>query len=155
MWTDIRKLLLFHLLVLKLHSSKGAEDEECEDGQFQCNNKRCIPTIWRCDEDDDCSDNSDEENCARKTCAPAEFACANGQCVPGRWRCDGEPECPDGSDEADATCTEARVFVISLATPPGLRLSRLQPGPSSGIASPTLFPPTAASDVGEIDGHVA
>uniref|UniRef100_A0A8C7UH52 EGF-like domain-containing protein n=1 Tax=Oncorhynchus mykiss TaxID=8022 RepID=A0A8C7UH52_ONCMY len=106
MWTDIRKLLLFHLLALKLHSSKGAEAEECEDGQFQCNNKRCIPTIWRCDDDDDCSDNSDEENCARKTCAPAEFACANGQCVPGRWRCDGEPECPDGSDEADATCSK-------------------------------------------------
>ncbi|XP_028974580.2 low-density lipoprotein receptor-related protein 8 isoform X2 [Esox lucius] len=106
MWTDIRKLLLFHLLVLKLHSSKGTEAVECEDGQFQCNNKRCIPTIWRCDEDDDCSDNSDEENCARKTCAPAEFACANGQCVPGRWRCDGEPECPDGSDEADATCSK-------------------------------------------------
>uniref|UniRef100_A0AAZ3RHJ5 EGF-like domain-containing protein n=1 Tax=Oncorhynchus tshawytscha TaxID=74940 RepID=A0AAZ3RHJ5_ONCTS len=84
----------------------GAEAEECEDGQFQCNNKRCIPTIWRCDDDDDCSDNSDEENCARKTCAPAEFACANGQCVPGRWRCDGEPECPDGSDEADATCSK-------------------------------------------------
>uniref|UniRef100_A0AAZ3PZ67 EGF-like domain-containing protein n=1 Tax=Oncorhynchus tshawytscha TaxID=74940 RepID=A0AAZ3PZ67_ONCTS len=106
MWTDIRKLLIFHLLALKLHSSKGAEAEECEDGQFQCNNKRCIPTIWRCDDDDDCSDNSDEENCARKTCAPAEFACANGQCVPGRWRCDGEPECPDGSDEADATCSK-------------------------------------------------
>ncbi len=40
----------------------GAETG-CEDGQFQCNNKRCIPTIWRCDDDDDCSDNSDEENC--------------------------------------------------------------------------------------------
>uniref|UniRef100_A0A673WRM1 LDL receptor related protein 8 n=1 Tax=Salmo trutta TaxID=8032 RepID=A0A673WRM1_SALTR len=105
MWTDIRKLLLFHLLVLK-HCSKGTEAEECEEGQFQCNNRRCIPTIWRCDDDDDCSDNSDEENCARKTCAPAEFACANGQCVPGRWRCDGEPECPDGSDEADATCSK-------------------------------------------------
>ncbi|CAF97593.1 unnamed protein product, partial [Tetraodon nigroviridis] len=37
----------------------------CEDGQFQCNNRRCIPTIWRCDDDDDCSDNSDEENCRK------------------------------------------------------------------------------------------
>ncbi|KAM7401103.1 hypothetical protein PAMA_005341 [Pampus argenteus] len=37
--------------------------DECVDGQFQCNNKRCIPTIWRCDDDNDCSDNSDEENC--------------------------------------------------------------------------------------------
>ncbi|XP_059358393.1 low-density lipoprotein receptor-related protein 8-like isoform X2 [Carassius carassius] len=108
MWTEIGKLLFFHVLVWELYSAKGTEtgaETECEDGQFQCNNKRCIPTIWRCDDDDDCSDNSDEENCLKNTCAPSEFACANGQCVPGRWRCDGEPECPDGSDEADATCT--------------------------------------------------
>ncbi|XP_016139211.1 low-density lipoprotein receptor-related protein 8-like [Sinocyclocheilus grahami] len=108
MWTEIGKLLFFHVLVWELYSAEGAEtgaETECEDGQFQCNNKRCIPTIWRCDDDDDCSDNSDEENCLKNTCAPSEFACANGQCVPGRWRCDGEPECPDGSDEADATCT--------------------------------------------------
>ncbi|XP_016382152.1 low-density lipoprotein receptor-related protein 8-like [Sinocyclocheilus rhinocerous] len=108
MWTEIGKLLFFHVLVWELYSAKGTEtgaETECEDGQFQCNNKRCIPTIWRCDDDDDCSDNSDEENCMKNTCAPSEFACANGQCVPGRWRCDGEPECPDGSDEADATCT--------------------------------------------------
>ncbi|XP_031418645.1 low-density lipoprotein receptor-related protein 8 [Clupea harengus] len=103
MWTEIGKLLFFHLLVMELHSTKGTE-EECEDGQFQCNNKRCIPTIWRCDDDDDCSDNSDEENCPRKTCAPTDFACQNGHCVSGRWRCDGEPECPDGSDEADSIC---------------------------------------------------
>uniref|UniRef100_A0A3Q1I9I5 EGF-like domain-containing protein n=1 Tax=Anabas testudineus TaxID=64144 RepID=A0A3Q1I9I5_ANATE len=104
MWTDIRTLLLFHLLVPRLQLYEATD--ECEDGQFQCNNKRCIPTIWRCDDDDDCSDNSDEENCPRKTCAPAEFACLNGQCVPGRWRCDGEPECPDGSDEAEETCSK-------------------------------------------------
>ncbi|KAI4883346.1 hypothetical protein NFI96_011192, partial [Prochilodus magdalenae] len=36
---------------------------DCETGQFQCKNGRCIPTPWRCDDDDDCSDNSDEENC--------------------------------------------------------------------------------------------
>uniref|UniRef100_A0AAQ4QGJ0 EGF-like domain-containing protein n=1 Tax=Gasterosteus aculeatus aculeatus TaxID=481459 RepID=A0AAQ4QGJ0_GASAC len=104
MWTDIRTLILFHAFVLRVHFSEATD--ECEDGQFQCNNKRCIPTIWRCDDDDDCSDNSDEENCPRKTCAPAEFACLNGQCVPGRWRCDGEPECPDGSDEAAETCSK-------------------------------------------------
>ncbi|MED6233236.1 hypothetical protein ATANTOWER_008886 [Ataeniobius toweri] len=61
MWSDIRTMLLFHLFVLRLSYLKATD--ECEDGQFQCNNKRCIPTIWRCDDDDDCSDNSDEENC--------------------------------------------------------------------------------------------
>ena len=38
---------------------------DCETGQFQCKNGRCIPTPWRCDDDDDCSDNSDEENCRK------------------------------------------------------------------------------------------
>uniref|UniRef100_A0A665U8J6 Low density lipoprotein receptor-related protein 8, apolipoprotein e receptor n=1 Tax=Echeneis naucrates TaxID=173247 RepID=A0A665U8J6_ECHNA len=79
---------------------------ECETGQFQCKNGRCIPTLWRCDDDDDCSDSSDEENCPKKTCATTDFACKNGQCVPARWRCDGEPECADGSDEADAICRQ-------------------------------------------------
>ncbi|XP_061818881.1 low-density lipoprotein receptor-related protein 8-like isoform X3 [Nerophis lumbriciformis] len=104
MWTDMRILLLLYAALPKLLVSEVSE--ECEDGQFQCDNKRCIPTLWRCDDDDDCSDNSDEDNCPRKTCGPAEFACLNGQCVPERWRCDGEPECPDGSDEAEETCSK-------------------------------------------------
>ena len=45
--------------------SFSAAADECEDGQFQCNNQRCIPAIWKCDDDDDCSDNSDEENCRK------------------------------------------------------------------------------------------
>ncbi|KAI5103736.1 basement membrane-specific heparan sulfate proteoglycan core protein isoform X13 [Silurus meridionalis] len=57
-----RILFLLHLLVLQPCHGKGSETE-CEDGQFQCKNKKCIPTIWRCDDDDDCSDNSDEEDC--------------------------------------------------------------------------------------------
>lgn len=37
--------------------------KECEEDQFRCQNERCIPSVWRCDEDDDCSDNSDEDDC--------------------------------------------------------------------------------------------
>uniref|UniRef100_A0A8B9L178 Low density lipoprotein receptor-related protein 8, apolipoprotein e receptor n=1 Tax=Astyanax mexicanus TaxID=7994 RepID=A0A8B9L178_ASTMX len=103
MWTGAGKLLLVQLLLVKALHAKGTRTD-CETGQFQCKNGRCIPTPWRCDEDDDCSDNSDEENCPKKTCATTDFACKNGQCVPARWRCDGEPECADGSDEADSTC---------------------------------------------------
>ncbi|XP_061884211.1 low-density lipoprotein receptor-related protein 8 isoform X8 [Entelurus aequoreus] len=106
MWTEVGKLVLFHLLLMELHYAKGTHTEsECETGQFKCNNGRCIPIPWRCDDDDDCSDNSDEENCPKKTCATTDFACKNGQCVPARWRCDGEQECADGSDEADAICS--------------------------------------------------
>uniref|UniRef100_A0AAY5KMM0 EGF-like domain-containing protein n=1 Tax=Esox lucius TaxID=8010 RepID=A0AAY5KMM0_ESOLU len=106
MWTEIGKLMILHVLLMEVHSTRGSHTyTDCETGQFQCKNGRCIPTLWRCDDDDDCSDNSDEENCAKKTCATTDFACNNGQCVPQRWRCDGEPECADGSDEADATCS--------------------------------------------------
>ncbi|XP_022600629.1 low-density lipoprotein receptor-related protein 8-like [Seriola dumerili] len=106
MWTEVGKLVLLHLLLMELYCAKGTHTEsECETGQFQCKNGRCIPTLWRCDDDDDCSDSSDEENCPKKTCATTDFACKNGQCVPARWRCDGEPECADGSDEADAICS--------------------------------------------------
>uniref|UniRef100_A0A8C5AM25 Low density lipoprotein receptor-related protein 8, apolipoprotein e receptor n=1 Tax=Gadus morhua TaxID=8049 RepID=A0A8C5AM25_GADMO len=91
---------------MELHAADGSHKEsQCEAGQFRCHNGRCVPSLWRCDDDDDCSDNSDEESCPKKTCATTDFACTNGQCVPARWRCDGEPECVDGSDEADATCS--------------------------------------------------
>ncbi|EMP33581.1 Low-density lipoprotein receptor-related protein 8 [Chelonia mydas] len=58
----LTRLLLFHLLLIKLHTGKGAA-KECEEDQFQCRNERCIPAVWKCDEDDDCSDNSDEADC--------------------------------------------------------------------------------------------
>uniref|UniRef100_A0ABM5G7V8 Low-density lipoprotein receptor-related protein 8 isoform X1 n=1 Tax=Pogona vitticeps TaxID=103695 RepID=A0ABM5G7V8_9SAUR len=101
----LTRLLLFHLLLIKLHIAKGSA-KECEQDQFQCRNERCIPSIWKCDEDDDCSDNSDETDCPKKTCAETDFTCNNGHCIPSRWKCDGEEECPDGSDESEATCTK-------------------------------------------------
>uniref|UniRef100_H0ZG60 LDL receptor related protein 8 n=1 Tax=Taeniopygia guttata TaxID=59729 RepID=H0ZG60_TAEGU len=101
----LARLLLLQLLLLKLHLGKGAV-KECEENQFQCRNERCIPAIWKCDEDDDCSDNSDEADCPKKTCAESDFTCDNGHCIPARWKCDGEEECPDGSDESEAACTK-------------------------------------------------
>ncbi|XP_019386174.1 PREDICTED: low-density lipoprotein receptor-related protein 8, partial [Crocodylus porosus] len=80
--------------------------KECDVDQFQCRNERCIPAVWKCDEDDDCSDNSDEADCPKKTCAESDFTCNNGHCIPDRWKCDGEEECPDGSDESEAACTK-------------------------------------------------
>ncbi|TEA37150.1 hypothetical protein DBR06_SOUSAS210376, partial [Sousa chinensis] len=109
----LRPLALLLLLLLQLQHLEAAADplrggqgsvKECEEDQFRCRNERCIPSVWRCDEDDDCSDNSDEDDCPKKTCADSDFTCDDGHCIRERWKCDGEEECPDGSDESEATC---------------------------------------------------
>ncbi|XP_073449621.1 low-density lipoprotein receptor-related protein 8 isoform X1 [Aquarana catesbeiana] len=96
---------LLLLLVLGSRTGRALPPSDCEENQFQCTNQRCIPSLWRCDEDDDCSDNSDEEGCPKATCAETDFTCDNGHCILARWKCDGEEECPDGSDESEATCS--------------------------------------------------
>lgn len=35
----------------------------CEENQFECRNGRCIEFDERCNKNNDCFDNSDEENC--------------------------------------------------------------------------------------------
>ena len=36
----------------------------CSPGDFKCPNEaRCIPLRWTCDGENDCSDNTDEQNC--------------------------------------------------------------------------------------------
>ncbi|XP_055259054.1 low-density lipoprotein receptor-related protein 8 isoform X9 [Moschus berezovskii] len=111
----LRPLALLLLLMQLQHLAAAAADplrggqgsvKECEENQFRCRNERCIPSVWRCDEDDDCSDNSDEDDCPKKTCADSDFTCNDGHCIRERWKCDGEEDCPDGSDESEATCTK-------------------------------------------------
>ncbi|XP_006825065.1 uncharacterized protein LOC102806431, partial [Saccoglossus kowalevskii] len=68
----------------------------CDSYQFACENKRCIPNSWRCDNWDDCGDNSDEEYCG---CQAHQFPCENRECVYASWQCDGYDDCGDNSDE--------------------------------------------------------
>uniref|UniRef100_A0A8C4HE85 EGF-like domain-containing protein n=1 Tax=Dicentrarchus labrax TaxID=13489 RepID=A0A8C4HE85_DICLA len=72
--------------------------------QFTCNNGRCININWRCDNDNDCGDNSDEAGCSH-SCSSAQFKCNSGRCIPDYWTCDGDNDCGDYSDETHANCT--------------------------------------------------
>ena len=70
----------------------------CEEQQFTCDNKKCIMESMRCDDEDDCGDNSDEMNC-EFTCGHGFWKCGDGKCIRQSWRCDDEDDCGDASDE--------------------------------------------------------
>ncbi|XP_066272829.1 uncharacterized protein [Branchiostoma lanceolatum] len=75
----------------------------CRLDQFQCSDdKRCISRQSVCDNLVDCSDRSDEEDCALR-CAADEFFC-DDLCYPAFFTCDGWADCADGSDENPANC---------------------------------------------------
>ncbi|CAH1245082.1 TLL1 [Branchiostoma lanceolatum] len=42
----------------------------CKSTEFKCTDGTCIPTAYRCDRDNDCTDNSDELGCVYDTCPP-------------------------------------------------------------------------------------
>jgi len=83
---------------------------QCEPNEFQCSNKRCVPLMWKCDNDNDCGDNSDEPpDCKNTTCPEGYIQCnSTGRCIPETWVCDGDKDCgsDDYSDEPVDKCSK-------------------------------------------------
>lgn len=98
--------LLFFILV----------EPTCGSNEFQCKSGRCIPSNFRCDQENDCGDHSDEFDCGNVTCAASQFACENGRCIPNIWKCDSENDCGDGSDEGDF-CAEKTCAYFQFTCP--------------------------------------
>ncbi|XP_053385857.1 low-density lipoprotein receptor-related protein 2-like [Mercenaria mercenaria] len=92
----------------------GADNLHCEENKaekptkacsraslFKCKSGRCISSTYKCDGDNDCMDNSDEEKCPKVQECPADkFKCKNGKCLSYHWKCDGQDDCGDMSDES-------------------------------------------------------
>ena len=91
-----------HDQALQADSRSCTPLEDCGPNHFTCSthssgNKDCIPVAWRCDQQMDCPDKSDERDC--HMCMHNQFKCKNSQCINQGQVCDGIPNCSDGSDE--------------------------------------------------------
>uniref|UniRef100_A0A2C9K4U4 Uncharacterized protein n=1 Tax=Biomphalaria glabrata TaxID=6526 RepID=A0A2C9K4U4_BIOGL len=73
----------------------------CGANQHQCQNGACIQEEWVCDTQEDCTDKSDEVNCATDCSGEHQFKCTNNRCIAKEFQCDGDNDCGDMSDEID------------------------------------------------------
>ncbi|XP_055342449.1 sortilin-related receptor-like [Paramacrobiotus metropolitanus] len=90
-----------------------ANSQRCGSGQFQCSDPEdgqhvaCIPRVWRCDGEDDCGNNRDEEECdgveQEMECEAGQVRCSDGMCIHKSWVCDGDNDCVEGSDERNCS----------------------------------------------------
>lgn len=81
----------------------------CQPHEFLCTNTRCVPSINKCNSQDDCGDDSDEVNCSISNTHIFTLACSQNQftcdlmikCFNINKICDGESDCEDGVDESN------------------------------------------------------
>jgi len=66
-WYRLQQLQQQQQLESSPDYNNGNITEVCFWSEFTCGNGNCIPNYYKCDEDDDCGDESDEENCDEET----------------------------------------------------------------------------------------
>ncbi|XP_012350206.1 vitellogenin receptor isoform X1 [Apis florea] len=101
-----RNLFVFFVLTNLYCSSIDTTVIRCDPPDFfHCKNGKCISSLFRCDGENECGDNSDEMDCNGETnlhmirCTTDEFQCADHSCIPEEKFCDAKSDCYDGSDE--------------------------------------------------------
>ncbi|XP_044196224.1 MAM and LDL-receptor class A domain-containing protein 1 isoform X2 [Thunnus albacares] len=109
MWTDIALDDISYTEECMVGGPVTPQPLTCDLDQFQCAHSfQCIPESWRCDEELDCADRSDEEDCPavvpgtlppQGRCPAGHYQCLNNACLPAILRCDRVPDCPFGEDE--------------------------------------------------------
>lgn len=95
---------------------EGEDEKNCSNcgpESFECDNKKCISTLWLCDGSDDCGDHSDEnytmcKSGVHKDLQPSRFnhvpcddgfRCNSGACISLDLLCNDKHDCFDESDE--------------------------------------------------------
>ncbi|KAM9825096.1 low-density lipoprotein receptor-related protein 3 [Syngnathus typhle] len=123
----------FHLSYIKGHLGQSS----CQQDEFLCGNGKCVPQSWKCNDQNECGDATDERGCSPLPtisppgpCPRGTLPCAAGRstrCLAAALRCDHSRDCPDGSDELGCPDTAC-----------GKRLGHFY----GSFASPDFFRPT-------------
>ncbi|XP_017846637.1 very low-density lipoprotein receptor isoform X7 [Drosophila busckii] len=106
-WCLIFVSSLLHTQSHSLGALTTENEATCSSDHFKCNSGNCIPNKWRCDQEKDCADGSDEAaSLCMNACPNNEFKCKTvDRCIPRDWLCDGSNDCHDKSDEAHCNQT--------------------------------------------------
>ncbi|KAM7390330.1 hypothetical protein PAMA_008482 [Pampus argenteus] len=129
MWTDIALDDISYTTECMVGGPVTPEPLTCGGDQFQCTHSfQCIPESWRCDEELDCADQSDEDDCPtvvpgtlppQDRCPTGHYQCLNNDCLPALLRCDGVPDCPDGEDEYSCPLLQCELGELVCEGSPG------------------------------------
>ncbi|XP_062297401.1 MAM and LDL-receptor class A domain-containing protein 1 [Scomber scombrus] len=129
MWTAIGLDDISYTEECRVGAPVTPQPPTCALNQFQCaHSSQCIPESWRCDEEFDCADRSDEEDCPIEVpgtlppqgrCPAGHFQCLNNVCLPAILRCDRVPDCPHGEDEHSCPLLQCELGELVCEGSPG------------------------------------